>query len=115
MKENIGALEIFNYPALEFSGRRTTWKLLHDKLFDFSNDGNREWQTWKDRIKLSYLDRPMLALKQHYGISSVPTDIKELLKKYGDSLGRKNETPFLYLKLSRQEFKKLFKYEPTLK
>jgi len=57
----------------------------------------------------------MLALKQNYGISPVPPDVKELLKKYGDSLGRKNETPFLYLKLNRKEFKNLFKYEPQLK
>jgi len=41
LKDNIGAFEIFDHPALEFGGRPTNWKLMHDKLFDFSKDGNR--------------------------------------------------------------------------
>jgi hypothetical protein len=75
--------------------------MIQQRLFDFSEDGKKEWESFKDQVKLRRLDRPMLALKEHYGIEAVPAEIKQLLARNGEELGRKEGMPFRYLSLTR--------------
>lgn len=74
---------------------------MQQRLFDFSEDGKKEWESFKDQVKLRRLDRPMLALKEHYGIESVQPEVKELLARNGEELGRMDGMPFRYLSLTR--------------
>ena len=57
----------------------------------------------------------MIVLKDHFGIEAVPAEVKDLLAKTGEELGRINGAPFRYMTLTRQQFKKLFGYEPMIK